>query len=63
MNKFQIYKFIFSSSATVYGNIDYKTMPIKENYSTSPINPYGTIKLKIEEMLNYICRSNKNLVQ
>ena len=60
MNKFKIYKFIFSSSATVYGNIDYKTMPIKENYSTSPINPYGTIKLKIEEMLNYICRSNKN---
>lgn len=42
--------FVFSSSATVYG--EPKEMPITENCPTSkPTNPYGRSKLMIEEML------------
>ncbi len=42
-------RFIFSSSAAVYG-IPSKT-PIQENSTTKPINPYGETKLIIEWML------------
>ena len=59
MMEFNINKIIFSSSATVYGKVEHEMMPIKENYSTSPNNPYGKIKLQIEELLNYVCDSNK----
>jgi len=40
---------VFSSTATVYGAP--VTMPITENFPTSPINPYGQTKLTIETML------------
>tara|TARA_Y100001934_G_scaffold189166_1_gene223073 strand:+ start:1694 stop:2716 length:1023 start_codon:yes stop_codon:yes gene_type:complete len=40
---------VFSSSATVYGMPE--TMPIREDFPTGPINPYGRTKLMIEEML------------
>ncbi len=36
-------KFVFSSSATVYGAP--KTVPIKEDFPLSTANPYGTTKL------------------
>ena len=41
--------FVFSSSATVYGDPIY--MPYDEQHSTSPINPYGNSKLAVEMML------------
>ncbi len=44
-----IQKFIFSSSAAVYGIPD--ACPIPETHPTRPINPYGHSKLAIEEML------------
>ena len=44
-------KFIFSSSAAVYGNPDY--LPIDENHKTRPINYYGFTKLCIEKNLNW----------
>ena len=40
---------VFSSSATVYG--DPESVPLKENASVGPTNPYGRTKLMIEEIL------------
>jgi UDP-glucose 4-epimerase len=42
-------KFVFSSSATVYGMAD--RMPIAEDAPTAPTSPYGENKLEIEGML------------
>ena len=53
-----INKFVFSSSATVYG--DKNDSPIKESGLKSPINPYGDIKLQIEKLLETISFSSKN---
>lgn len=49
-------KFIFSSTAAVYGNPDAAT--VNENTSTNPINPYGTTKLITEWMLRDLVNSN-----
>lgn len=43
-------RFVFSSSATVYGAA--ATMPIDETAATGPTNPYGHTKLMIEQILN-----------
>ncbi len=48
--KFEIKKFIFSSSAAVYGNIKQKKN-LKENSICKPINPYGKSKLVCEKNL------------
>jgi UDP-glucose 4-epimerase len=40
---------VFSSSATVYGDIS--PAPLREEYPLSPINPYGRTKWMIEEIL------------
>lgn len=42
-------KFIFSSTAAVYG--DTGSEPIRETMLTSPINPYGSSKLMSEQVL------------
>ncbi|SBW09613.1 UDP-galactose-4-epimerase [uncultured Alphaproteobacteria bacterium] len=42
-------KFIFSSSATVYGAPQY--LPFDEAHPTAAINPYGRTKLHVEEVL------------
>ncbi len=49
MREFGVKKFVFSSSATVYGVA--KEMPLREGMPTGAINPYGRTKLFIEEML------------
>ena len=41
--------FVFSSSCSTYGIP--RTIPIPENHSQAPINPYGTGKLMVETML------------
>ncbi len=41
--------FVFSSSATVYGSP--ATLPIREDFPRSAINPYGRSKLMIEDIL------------
>jgi UDP-glucose 4-epimerase len=41
--------FVFSSSATVYG--DPHTVPIREDFPLSATNPYGRSKLMVEEIL------------
>lgn len=42
-------KFIFSSTAAVYGNPEYT--PIDEHHACSPINPYGRSKWMVEQAL------------
>jgi len=42
-------KFIFSSSAAIFGNPEY--IPIDEDHPKNPINPYGKSKLMVEEIL------------
>ncbi len=49
MNKHDVKKLVFSSSATVYG--DPETLPITEASVLFATNPYGQTKLMIEHML------------
>lgn len=49
MEEFKVWKLIFSSSATVYG--DPVSVPIDESFKTSATNPYGRSKLIVEEIL------------
>lgn len=58
MAKFNCKTLVFSSSATVYG--DPQTVPIKENFPLSAVNPYGRSKLMIEEMLQDIYAADKS---
>ena len=44
-----VQRFIFSSSAAVYGNPH--TVPIPEDHSKEPINPYGRSKWIVEQIL------------
>ncbi len=50
-------KFIFSSTAAVYGIP--KEMPITEDSPTEPINPYGQTKLAVEKMCHYQSQTGK----
>ena len=57
MRKYGVKMFVFSSSATVYG--DPETIPITEECKTGgTTNPYGTSKLYIEQMLKDIYTSD-----
>ena len=57
MKKFNVKKFIFSSSATVYG--DPEIIPITEECKTGgTTNPYGTTKLFIEQILKDLYKSD-----
>ena len=61
MKKYQVNNFIFSSSATVYGQIqDIPAGGITEDMPTNAINPYGRTKLFIEEILKDFCYTNKD---
>jgi UDP-glucose 4-epimerase len=52
-----VFKLVFSSSATVYG--DPAQTPILEDSGTGkPVNPYGRTKLMIEELLTDLCTSD-----
>lgn len=50
MHDYGVKSFVFSSSATVYG--DPLTVPILEKESIKPTNPYGQTKAMIETILN-----------
>lgn len=62
MRKHEVKNFVFSSSATVYG--DPITNPITEDFALSTTNPYGSTKLMIEMMLKdiYVSDSDWNVV-
>ena len=50
--------FVFSSSATVYGNTT--DALIKESSKIQPINPYGSTKFAVENLLNDVFSEKKN---
>ena len=49
MQRHGVKRFVFSSTAAVYGNPAY--VPIDEAHPQQPINPYGRSKLMIEQVL------------
>ncbi|WP_458526468.1 UDP-glucose 4-epimerase GalE [Onishia taeanensis] len=50
-------RLVFSSSATVYGEV--ATMPIHEGFPTgTPTNPYGRSKLMVEEVLKDLAKAD-----
>jgi len=58
MRDYGVWKLVFSSSATVYGNP--ATVPIKEDFPLSVTNPYGRTKLMQEEILKDLAFSDEN---
>ena len=56
MRRAGVFKLVFSSSATVYG--DPASVPIREDFPTSATNPYGRTKLMIEEILRDLSASD-----
>ncbi len=56
MDSHNVRRFVFSSSATVYG--DPATMPITEDMPLSPVNPYGQTKAMVENILGDLYRSD-----
>jgi UDP-glucose-4-epimerase GalE len=51
----RVNKFVFSSTAAVFGNP--VTTPMSEEHPTVPINPYGETKLAVERALPYFERA------
>ena len=58
MQRFNVRKLVFSSSATVYG--DPEILPIPESAPRSATNPYGQTKLMIEQILQDISATNES---
>ena len=58
MNKYNVKKMVFSSSATVYGMPE--NVPISEDFPLAATNPYGWTKLMIEEILRDLHLSDQN---
>lgn len=59
MKKYKVKKFVFSSSATVYGEA--KSMPIKEDFPLAVTNPYGRTKLMIEDILRDTYKADSSM--
>ena len=60
MREFDVKNFVFSSSATVYG--DPQSVPIREDFPTGgTTNPYGTTKLFLERILIDYCKAAPDL--
>jgi UDP-glucose 4-epimerase len=51
MEKHNVKKIVFSSSAATYGT--HEKMPITEEYATNPTSPYGESKLIMEKMMKW----------
>lgn len=56
MQEFNVRSFVFSSSATVYG--DPATVPVQESFPLSATNPYGASKLMVEDILRDLAKSD-----
>jgi UDP-glucose 4-epimerase len=49
--KFGVNKFVFSSTSSVYGEVDPAKLPTREHYPKNPATSYGSSKLAVETML------------
>ncbi|AAC07120.1 UDP-glucose 4-epimerase GalE [Aquifex aeolicus] len=58
MQEFGVNKFVFSSSAAVYGIPE--SIPVKEDAPLNPINPYGETKATVERILRDLKNSGKD---
>jgi len=58
--KYGVAKFVFSSTAAVFGEPNKEDIPIKEDLTTKPINPYGSSKLFSESIIKDSAKVNKN---
>jgi UDP-glucose 4-epimerase len=56
MLKHKVSRFVFSSTAAVYG--EPKSVPIIEEHPLSPTNAYGESKLIVEQMLSWLHRAH-----
>lgn len=56
MQAYGVKQFVFSSSATVYG--DPASVPIREGFPLSATNPYGASKLMVEDILRDLAASD-----
>ncbi len=52
----QVKNLVFSSTAATYG--DHEIMPITEEYSTYPTNPYGQSKLMMEQIIKWTAKAH-----
>ncbi len=59
MKSHNVKNFVFSSSATVYG--DPASVPIREDFPRSTTNPYGATKLMIENILMDIAAADPTM--
>ena len=61
MKECGVWKFVFSSSATVYGTP--QNLPISEDHPVGIgiTNPYGRSKFFIEEIIKDLCKAEKVL--
>ena len=57
MEKAGVSKFVFSSTAAVYGMPD--TIPITETVTKAPINPYGETKWTVERMCHFLSQTGR----
>jgi len=58
-NNSSVNKFIFASSAAIYGDPEY--LPVDEKHPAKPISPYGLTKLGFEQYLDYF-KSQTNIL-
>lgn len=58
MKKYDVKNFVFSSSATVYGESE--IIPIPENAPLSATNPYGRTKLMVEDILRDLYKADNS---
>jgi UDP-glucose 4-epimerase len=56
MAELRIHRFVFSSSATVYGEPE--RLPLSEDHPLRPANPYGNTKLIVEHLLTDQARAD-----
>ena len=60
VEKYKVPRFIFSSTAAVYGNVKPQDMPITEDSDVKPANPYGMSKLLVEHVLEKMAEVNED---
>ena len=58
MEKYNVKKIIFSSSATVYGTPE--RLPLDEDCRLSTTNPYGSTKLMLENIMQDVYKADNN---